>query len=96
MMGIILIFEFYLLFIGLIAIPMPFFNTPSTVLLQEKVEVDFLGRVFGVLVMISTSMMSLGMLVFGPIADIIQIEWLLLGTGLLLFVLGIFLFCNQV
>jgi len=42
--------------------------------------IHFLGRVFGVLGMISSSMMPLGMLVFGPIADGIRIEWLLIGT----------------
>ncbi|MEY9868846.1 hypothetical protein ABIE66_004225 [Peribacillus sp. B2I2] len=75
---------------------MPIFNTPSMVLLQEKVEEDLLGRVFGVLGMISTSMMPLGMLVFGPVSDIIKIEWLLIGTGLLLFIQGFFLLGSKV
>ncbi|MFJ5762021.1 MFS transporter [Neobacillus sp. NPDC093182] len=84
-------FWIYLVFMGLVGVAMPIFNTPSTVLLQEKVEGDYLGRVFGVLGMISTSMMPLGMLIFGPIADIIEIEWLLIGTGLLMFIQGFFL-----
>lgn len=75
---------------------MPIFNTPSMVLLQEKIEGDLLGRVFGVLGMISTSMMPLGMLVFGPISDIIKIEWLLIGTGILLFIQGFFLLGSKV
>ena len=95
-LGIIPVFEIYLIFMGLIGITMPFFNTPSTVLLQEKVEVDFLGRVFDVLVMISTSMMPLGMLIFGPISDIIKIEWLLILTGVLLFILAFFLIGSKV
>lgn len=70
---------------------MPFFNTPSAVLLQEKVEPDYLGRVFGVLGMISSSMMPLGMLIFGPLADVVEIEWLLRLTGLLMFIQGFFL-----
>ena len=69
---------------------------PSAVLLQEKVEGDFLGRVFGILGMISSTMMPLGMLLFGPLADIIKIEWLLLATGLLLFIQGFFLLGNKV
>ena len=95
-LGIIPSFWLYLLVMGLTGIAMPIFNTPATVLLQEKVEGDFLGRVFGVLGMISSTMMPLGMLVFGPIADIIKIEWLLVGTGLLLFVQGFFLLGNKV
>lgn len=89
------IFWLYLIFMGLIGGFMPFFNTPSTVLLQEKVEADFLGRIFGVLAMISSAMMPLGMLIFGPIAEMIKIEWILIGTGLLLFIQGIFLVNNK-
>ena len=90
-LGVIPNFWLYLVFMGLVGIAMPMFNTPSTVLLQEKVEADFMGRVFGVLVMISSTMMPLGMLIFGPAADIIKIEWLLIGTGLMLFIQGFFL-----
>jgi DHA3 family macrolide efflux protein-like MFS transporter len=90
-LGVVPNFWFYLLIMVIIGTSMPLFNTPSTVLLQEKVEPDFLGRVFGVLGMISSSMMPLGMLVFGPIADVVKIEWLLIGTGILLFIQGFFL-----
>ncbi len=90
-LGIIPIFWIYLFFMVLTGVSIPIFNTPSTVLLQEKVEPDFLGRVFGVMGMISSAMMPLGMLVFGPTADIIRIEWLLIGTGVLLFIQSFFL-----
>lgn len=90
-LGLVANFWFYLFIMVMIGVSLPFFNTPSTVLLQEKVEPDFLGRVFGVLGMISSSMMPLGMLIFGPISDAIQIEWLLIGTGFLLFIQGFFL-----
>lgn len=95
-LGMIPDFGIYLIFMALVGMAMPMFNTPSTVLLQERVEADFLGRVFGVLVMISSTMMPLGMLVFGPLADMIAIEWLLIGTGLLLFIQGFFLLGNKV
>lgn len=95
-LGLVPVFWVYLVFMGLVGVAMPVFNTPSTVLLQEKVESDYLGRVFGVLGMISSSMMPLGMLVFGPISDVIQIEWLLIGTGVLLFIQGFFLIGNKV
>jgi DHA3 family macrolide efflux protein-like MFS transporter len=90
-LGVVPIFWLYLMFMVITGISIPFFNTPSMVLLQEKVEPDFLGRVFGVMGMISSSMMPLGMLVFGPIADIIRIEWLLIGTGFLMFIQSFFL-----
>jgi MFS transporter, DHA3 family, macrolide efflux protein len=90
-LGIIPVFWIYSLVMGIVGIAMPLFNTPSTVLLQEKVEPDLLGRVFGVLGMISTSMMPLGMLIFGPISDFVKIEWLLVGTGLMMFIQAFFL-----
>jgi DHA3 family macrolide efflux protein-like MFS transporter len=31
--------------------------------------------------MLQTSMMPLGMLLFGPLAEVVRIEWLLVGTG---------------
>ena len=74
-------------FIGIVGI----FKTLVTVLLPEKVEGNYLGRVFGVMTMISTSMIPLGMLVFGPISNMIVIEGLFIGTGILMFVLAIFL-----
>ena len=75
---------------------MPIFNTPTMVLLQEKIEENYLGRVFGVMGMISTSMMPIGMLIFGPLADIIAIEWLLIGTGVLTILLSVMLGRDQV
>lgn len=72
------------------------FNTPFTVLLQQKVEPDFLGRVFGVLSMISSSLMPLAMLVYGPISDFVKIEWLLIGTGLLMVVQSLLILKSKV
>ncbi|MNI69188.1 hypothetical protein D3C73_1249230 [compost metagenome] len=77
-------------------VAMPLFNTPTMVLVQERVEESYLGRIFGVFGMISTSMMPLGMLIFGPIADVIQIEWLLIGTGLFILILAVFLGRNKI
>ncbi len=90
-LGVVPLFWVYLSIMGIVGTTIPLFNTPSTVLLQEKVEADFLGRVFGVLNMIASSMMPLGMLVFGPIADAVKIEWMLIGTGFVMFVQGFFL-----
>lgn len=94
-LGLVPVFWIYLGFMALFGIVMPIFNTPAMTLLQEKIEEDYLGRVFGVLGMISTSMMPLGMLVFGPLADVIRIEWLLIGTGVLIVVLAIVMGRNQ-
>lgn len=95
-LGIVPVFWIYLLFMGLFGISMPFFSTPTTVLVQEKVDPNYMGRVFGVFSMISTSMMPIGMLIFGPVADVVRIEWLLVGTGLCILLLTVFLRMNRI
>jgi len=84
-------FSLYLLLMGIFGIAIPLFNTPATVMLQEKVEPDYMGRIFGIMAMISSSMMPLGMMIFGPLADTFPIEWMLIGTGLLLMVQSLLL-----
>lgn len=95
-LGLIPIFWIYVAVMALIGVVIPLFNTPATVLLQEKVESEYLGRVFGVMAMIYSSMMPLGMIIFGPLADIIAIEWLLILTGILIAVQGFFLIGSKV
>lgn len=95
-LGIVPFFWIYLVIMGLVGLVLPIFNTPFTVLIQQKVDGDFLGRVFSVLTMISTSLMPLSMLVYGPLADSIKIEWLLICTGLLMLALGLVMWRNKV
>lgn len=66
------------------------------VLLQEKVEADFLRRIFSVFGMISSAMMPIGMLIFGPLADYVRIEWMMLGTGILIVIGNLFLKSNKI
>lgn len=94
-LGVIPIFWIYLVIMGLFGASMPAMNTPFTVLLQEKIEGDFLGRVFGVLGMISSSMMPLGMLLFGPLADAIAIEKILIVTGIFMVILCFYLLASK-
>jgi DHA3 family macrolide efflux protein-like MFS transporter len=95
-LGIIPAFNIYLFLMGMIGLVLSVFHTPFTVLLQQKVDGDFLGRVFGVLNMISSSIMPLAMLVYGPVADFVKIEWLLIVTGLLMLVQSIAMLNNKI
>ena len=45
--------------------------------------------------MLMTSIMPLGMLIFGPLAELIRIEWMLLGTGALLLLYGLRVLWNR-
>jgi DHA3 family macrolide efflux protein-like MFS transporter len=59
------------------------------VLLQTTVEPAFMGRVISVFTMVSSTMMPLGMVGFGPVADRVSINVLLVGTGILVAMLGV-------
>lgn len=82
-------FTLYLVIMFLSGLPMPMFNVPVTTLLQERVEPDMQGRVFGVMGLITNTMMPLGMVVFGPIADIVSVELLLVISSILLVIPGL-------
>jgi DHA3 family macrolide efflux protein-like MFS transporter len=73
----------------------PLFNSPSMVLLQEKVSADMQGRVFGLIQIVSSGIMPLGLLVYGPLADIIRIETLMIVTGALMVLLSIGMLYNK-
>jgi DHA3 family macrolide efflux protein-like MFS transporter len=88
-------FWIYLGIMAVIGITMPLFNTPIAVLLQTTVEPAYMGRVFSVIGMVSTGMMPLGMLIFGPLADTVAIDVLLIGTGIALALLAIPFFANK-
>ena len=88
-------FWIYIALMGIVGVAVPLFNTPATVLLQEKVEDAFLGRIFGVNTMIASSLMPLSMLVYGPLADIYAVESLLLCTGTLVVVQSLLMLANR-
>ncbi len=94
-LGLVPWFWAYLGVMALCGVSMPFFNTPATVLLQETVEEAYMGRVFGALGMISSVTMPLGMLVFGPLADLFPIEPMLVGTGAAILGLSGILACGK-
>lgn len=82
-------FWIYLILIGISGIGIALFDIPTIVIVQETVEATYMGRVLGVATMISSSMMPLGMLLFGPLSDWVSIEILLILTGVMTILLCI-------
>lgn len=58
-------------------------------LLQEKVEPEYIGRVFSVFGLINTLSLPLGMLVFGPISDFVDISLIIFFSGVGMVILAI-------
>ncbi|WP_445671047.1 MFS transporter [Paenibacillus sp. FSL P4-0184] len=81
-LGVAPMFAMYLLFNLLIGITMPCFNAPLTVLLQQNVDPDMQGRVFSLVQVTNSCALPLGMVLFGPLADSIQVETILLLAGI--------------
>ena len=71
-------------FMFLIGLGVPFFSTPTMTVLQERVEPERQGRVFGFVGIVMAVAMPLGMSVFGPLADRFSVESLLVAAGLAL------------
>lgn len=88
-------FGFYLGAMFVVGLSLPYFNSPSYVMIQEKVDSAYLGRVFSVMGMISSSMMPIGMLVFGPMADYLDIDHIIIFSGVALMVTTLGLLFNK-
>ncbi|WP_051287418.1 MFS transporter [Paenibacillus taiwanensis] len=88
-LGIAPVFIMYLAANFLIGITMPCFNSPITVLLQERVEPHMHGRVFSLMHMSNSCALPLGIMLFGPLGDVIHIEDILIGCGCLVMLCAI-------
>ena len=72
---------FYVLFF-VIGLLVPSFFTSAMTTLQETVEPDRQGRVFGFVGIVISVAMPVGMSVLGPLADLVPVENLLVSSGL--------------
>ncbi|MDD3431055.1 MAG: MFS transporter [Bacteroidales bacterium] len=82
-------FVIYLIIMGIAGFFMPVIATAETVFIQENTEASKMGRVFSIVQIISASAMPLAILLFGPLADLISVESILIVSGILLAMTGI-------
>ena len=73
----------------LVGVVVPAFSTTSATLLQQTVEPEMQGRMFGLLGIVMAVAMPLGMAVFGPLADVVSVEVVLIAGGALTVVAGL-------
>lgn len=85
----------YLVCIVIFGIAWPYFSTPGVTLIQERVAPDYLGRVLSVFTMLGSLAMPFGMLFFGPLADIVNINYIFIGAGVVMVFLGIMYFVSK-
>jgi MFS transporter, DHA3 family, macrolide efflux protein len=84
-------FSLYVLLIALAGLFLPVMITILTVVLQENVKPEYMGRVFSLVMGISSIMSPLAMMVVGPLSDYISITWIYVTSSLLLIIYAVIL-----
>ncbi len=82
-------FWFYIGVWGIIGLFIALSSPLLVALIQEKVDPAYIGRVFSVFGLINTISMPLGMLVFGPLADVIDVSHIILFSGVAMVIISI-------
>lgn len=85
----------YWMFVALIffiSFSIPIIQTTTMTMLQEKVQIEMQGRIFSLLNAIFSGLMPLGMILFGVLADIVSINYLIIPAGAILLLIGIPMF----
>ncbi|MEG0291830.1 MAG: MFS transporter [Anaerovoracaceae bacterium] len=88
LLGLVPSFFAYLLVIIICGASIPISNTPIMTILQTNIEPQVMGRVFSFASIIGGLAMPISMIFFGPLADKVSIELLLVITGILITVGG--------
>jgi DHA3 family macrolide efflux protein-like MFS transporter len=95
MLGIVNNFGPYLACMAICGIVQIYSQAPSMTLLQEKVAPEFLGRVMSVFTMIASLAMPVGIMFFGPLADVVDLNHIIIATGTAIVILGVFYLSNR-
>lgn len=77
----------YMVLMLLYGIPLTAFQTGVTTMLQETVEENMMGRVFGLLNAMYSGFLPLGMALFGPLADVMSLRILMVASNAALLLL---------
>lgn len=90
-MGISHNFLFYLIMMFLYGIALTMIQTAMTTMIQETPEHSMQGRVFGLMGAMYSGFLPIGMAVFGPMADVIPLQWIMVGSGIGLIFIAVFI-----
>ena len=88
-------FALYLSLMIIYGVAITMVQTATTTLIQEKAEMSMQGRVFGLLGAMYSGFLPVGMAIFGPMADEISLQWIMIGSGIALIALSIFVGTNK-
>lgn len=89
MIGVVNYFVLLLLFSFIAGIFVTLFYAPATSFVQKYVPKEMLGRVMSSINVVLGASLPLGMLAFGPLADIISVESILVIAGLVMLIISV-------
>ena len=81
-LGISPVYPAYLVCNFLIGVTMPCYNAPINVMIQEQADPAMHGRIFSFMQITNACALPLGMLIFGPLADVTRVQNLLIFGGI--------------
>lgn len=81
-------FILYLSLMVFYGVALTMVQTAITTMLQEKTDAAMQGRVFGLLGTMYAGFLPVGMAIFGPLADILPLQWIIIGSGIVLIVIA--------
>ena len=81
-MGVSPYFILYLVLMFVYSIAITVIQTATTTRIQETADATMQGRVFGLMGAMYSGFLPVGMLAFGPLADLLPLQWLMIGTGI--------------
>jgi len=87
-MGAVQGFVVYLILMAVYGVALTMVQTASTTLLQENAAPEMQGRMFGLFGAMYSGFLPLGMVVFGPLADMVSLRLLMIVSGVLLLALA--------
>lgn len=87
-MGLTQRFALYLVFMALYGVALTAVQTTITTMLQESAETSMRGRVFGLMSSLYAGCYPIGMALFGPMADMVPLQGIMIASGVALLVLA--------
>ena len=94
-MGVSRLFLLYLVLMTLYGIALTTVQTTITTMLQENSEASMQGRVFGLMSSLYSSCYPIGMALFGPLADTIPLQWIMVISGIALIMVAGTAHCDR-
>ena len=90
-MGVSPYFILYLVMMFVYSIALTMIQTATTTIIQEKTQESMIGRVFGLMGAMYSGFLPVGMAIFGPLADMLPLQWIMVGSGIALVLVTVYL-----